>query len=129
MKSLPTISVRRFDGYVRGVCLLGLGLCLGVAPQLFADDGEQQFIRGDANVDGTIDLADGAAIIFFFGGNYDPPCFDALDVNDDGAIDVGDLLTLYMFLFDLGTRPAPPFPNCGIDPSMDEIGCGFYPCP
>ena len=60
-------------------------LCLTVAP---AARGTDQFIRSDANLDGTIDIADavsGLAVLF---AGAPSTCHDALDANDDGLTDI-----------------------------------------
>ena len=34
------------------------------------------------------------------------------------------------FLFSAGTPPPAPYPNCGLDPTADQLGCNsFPPCP
>jgi len=59
------------------------------------------------------------------------PCLDAVDANDDGAIDCSDAVFVVGFLF-LGTA-APPAPGpselpCGADPVPNEpsLGCASY---
>ncbi len=74
------------------------------------------FIRGDANQDEEIDLADAIAILqHLFGSGwlfYEP----AADVNADTAIDIADAICLLQYLFRRGTPPSAPFPECGIAP-------------
>ena len=89
--------------------------------------GGQEFIRGDVNADGmTISMADLAACL------QGPPflCDDAADVNDDGILDAADCEYLAEFLTYGYPFPPPPFPDCGTDPTPDELGCAdFPPCP
>lgn len=82
------------------------------------------FLRGDANSDGAIDIADAVSILaqLFQGGGFTTPNLDALDVNDDGAINITDAINLLEYLF-LGSerKPAAPFPDLGRDTTPDEI--------
>jgi hypothetical protein len=92
--------------------------------------GEPIFVRGDANFDGRLDLADPIfALNYSFRGGRRPPCLDAADANDDGGLDISDSIYVLNFLF-LGTRaPKPPYPVAGADPTPDEIGCAGDPVP
>ena len=85
-----------------------------------------QFIRGDADGDGLVGMADGRLIIrVVFGiGTSTIECEDAGDVNDDGALTVDDALQLFAGLVD----PPPPFPACGNDPisPVDSLTCLSY---
>lgn len=91
------------------------------------DEGtEQEFIRGDVNEDGVVNTADIADCI------SGPPfsCDDAADANDDGVLNTLDCDYLTDFLFSGGPPPPPPFPDCGLDPTPDALGCAdFPPCP
>jgi hypothetical protein len=87
---------------------------------------EQEFIRGDVNEDGAVDAADIADCL------DGPPfsCDDAADVNDDGVLNTLDCDYLTDFLYSSGPPPPPPFPDCGVDPTADALGCAdFPPCP
>ncbi|MBN1423943.1 dockerin type I repeat-containing protein [Candidatus Fermentibacteria bacterium] len=84
------------------------------------------FVRGDANCDAWVDVADPVYVIsYLFGDEADPPCMDAADANDDGKIDVGDAISILSFLFDLGVfLPAPgPYPPGGHDLTDDALSC------
>ncbi len=88
-------------------------------------EGGQQFIRGDINEDGAVNVADIVDC-------YYPPfsCDDAADVNDDGVLDTLDCVYLNNFLLAGGPPPPPPFPSCGLDPTSDALNCAHYPpCP
>lgn len=80
------------------------------------------FIRGDANGDGVVDANDNA---------MSGPCQDAGDWNDDGMWNIMDLALLAAYLSDPSpaNQPAPPFPNCGPDPTPDALTCDSYTCP
>ncbi len=87
--------------------------------------GEQQFIRGDINADGIVDMSDVTACVG--GGPF--LCDDAADVNDDGVLDLTDCDYLLAW-WQGGPPPPSPFPDCGIDPTADGLGCAsFPPCP
>ena len=52
-----------------------------------------------------------------------PACLDAADVNDDGGIDVSDVIYLIQYNFNDGPEPPPPFPAPGPDPTADPLDC------
>lgn len=89
--------------------------------------GGPSFIRGDANLDGSVDIADAVTTLaFLFGTGSALGCNDAADSNDDGSVDIGDPISTLGYLFSSGTIPA-PFPDCGVDPTADSIGCDYHP--
>ena len=87
------------------------------------------FIRGDADSNGTFSgLADGL-FIFFFGfvaGADAPPCLEAADANGNGSfspVPDGLYILRYAFVAD-ASAPPEPFPFCGPDPDeTDSLGC------
>lgn len=94
----------------------------------------RSFRRGDCNMDGSFDLADGVRVLtaLFSGTGETLPCRDACDPNDSGNVDIGDAIFVFTSLFAGGAQPAPPFPNCGMDPTRtsDPLGCDeFDACP
>lgn len=90
----------------------------------FSDAFEYGFIRGEANLDGTMDLSDGLFILgFLFLGETPPPCRDAADTNDDGLVDISDGIRVLAFLFLGDAPPPPPYPEAGQDPTEDDLGC------
>ena len=84
--------------------------------------GQVPFLRGDADGDGTFNgLSDGIYILTHqFLGGPPPPCLESADADDDavfnGLIDAIFVLT-HQFLG--GPAPAPPYPECGVDPDPD----------
>jgi hypothetical protein len=84
-----------------------------------------EFLRGDANGDGKVDLSDGVRVLnYLFLGNATIECLDAADSNDTGGHDLTDGVRIFNFLF-LGHEP-PPVPghlDCGVDPSADSLSC------
>ncbi len=74
------------------------------------------FIRGDANSDGGIDIADPIAILGVLFSAEDPAtCATALDANGDGGFDIADAIFLLSFLFSAGPAPTEPYPDAGGD--------------
>jgi polyhydroxybutyrate depolymerase len=88
----------------------------------------ERFIRGDGNGDAVLDLSDALFLLnALFLGTQPPRCADVADANDDGTLDVSDAVAHLGFLF-LGTAaPPPPFPDCGVDPAEDDLGCAISP--
>jgi hypothetical protein len=95
------------------------------------DPAEKHFLRGDANADADVNIADGVRILqFLFTKGAEPPCLDAADANDDGTVDVADVLGVLEVLFVGAGRMPEPVDACGADPTADDIGCrDFAPCP
>lgn len=88
----------------------------------------EEYLRGDANTDGDIDISDGITMLaHLFLGSVDLECRDAANANNDGVVDISDASYLFMYLF-LGGEPLPPpFPGCG---SAEKLGCERYDaCP
>jgi hypothetical protein len=90
---------------------------------------EPAFVRGDANLDGRVSLADASFLVdaLYLGGPK-PKCLDAVDTDDDGRIDVdegADLVALLDWLYrSTGARALPaPFPLPGPDPTSDALDC------
>ena len=81
-----------------------------------------EFLRGDCNSDGSVDIADP---LFLGLRLFDPavsefPCREACEANGDGAIDIADMVTVIGYLFAGGATPVAPFPDCGLDPAPDS---------
>ncbi len=86
-----------------------------------------EFVRGDANADGNLDLSDAIFILnWLFTGGQLPPCLDAADINDEGTIDISDPVRLLFVLFADGEKPPPPHPARGLDPTPDDLDCQSY---
>jgi hypothetical protein len=65
-----------------------------------------QFLRGDANGDGVIDIGDVIYLMnYLFTGTSAPSPLEAGDANCDGIVDIGDVIYLINYLF---TGTAPP---------------------
>lgn len=102
----------------------------------FGSTGEPEFIRGDCNGDLTPDISDPITLLadlFPTGTPPSIPCRGACDANDDGQSDISDVVAMLAALFGSGDTPPQPLPapsgSCGVDPTVDSIGCSNPPCP
>ena len=71
------------------------------------------FIRGDGNMDRSVDIADAVAILFHLFAGEPAKCVAAMDVNSDGMVDLTDATSLLRFLFLGDAPPEAPFPDPG----------------
>lgn len=86
------------------------------------------FIRGDANSNGSVDIADVVSILSHLFSAGVAPCRSALDTNTDGALNISDAIEVLSFLYDNGPMLSSPYPGCG--PAGDTMGCASYTsCP
>ena len=86
-----------------------------------------RFIRGDFDQNERIDLADAISTLeHVFLGRRTAGCLDAVDSNDDGSADGSDAIFTLLFLFFGHDAPLAPYPDCGEDPTEDELGCESY---
>ncbi|MEE8143403.1 MAG: hypothetical protein V3T77_09910, partial [Planctomycetota bacterium] len=86
--------------------------------------GNSLFVRGNANNDAFLNLADIIYILdYLFTNGPEPPCLASADTDDSGSINISDSVYLGLYLFAEGLPPLSPFPTCGPDPSPDPIGC------
>jgi hypothetical protein len=81
------------------------------------------FVRGDANLDSLINIADPLTTLAYLFTQGTVACADAADVNDNGALDIGDAVYALAYLFSSGPPPEPPHPVAGNDPTSDALGC------
>ena len=89
-----------------------------------------RFIRGDADGSGSLNVLDVTAVLgSLFADESDLRCEDAADADDSGDLELLDGVYLANTLFLNGPPPAFPFPNCGVDATLDELGCAEYGCP
>jgi len=85
---------------------------------------DASFLRGDANMDGLLDISDAVnALGLLFQGTAPPYCLDAVDANDDGELDISDPITSLNFLFSGGADLPPPSFESGFDPTADGLFC------
>jgi glucose/arabinose dehydrogenase len=89
------------------------------------EPGDQDFIRGNGNGDGVVDISDSVYVLvhLFIGSGGEPPCEDALDTDDNGIIEITDAVYGLNALFTGGPPPPQPYPQCAGDPTADDLGC------
>jgi hypothetical protein len=103
-----------------GTCWIVLAVCL--VPGVL---GAQNFIRGDANGDGTLNIADSITILnFIYNGGVPPTPLDASDANDNGVVEISDSVYTFVYLFSGGPPPPAPFPGPGIDTTPPTFPAG-----
>lgn len=100
--------------------LISLALLCGSA----AADNDMCFLRGDANGDGSVNVAD-VTTLYQYIGQQSPTLhdnLDALDANDDGSINVADPVYLWNILFNSYSCAAPNADTgAGFDWTDDEV--------
>ena len=96
------------------------------------DTNGQVYVAGTSKRDYAVVKYDAEGIFtlsYLFAEGSPPSCLDAADANDDGGIDMPDGIFILQNLFASGPAIPPPYPGCGIDPTVDELGCSrFAPC-
>jgi hypothetical protein len=84
----------------------------------------KSFVRGDANGDGVVEIADAIKMLQELFGQTERNCADASDANDDGTNDLADVIFTLTYLFSNGAvPPAPGASEAGVDPTPDDLGC------
>ncbi|MBN1417130.1 MAG: dockerin type I repeat-containing protein [Planctomycetes bacterium] len=106
------------EGVIDGVPC-GMRSCLVEIPS-----SRSGFIRGDANQDGDVDIADAIWMLAAVFQSGWLACPAAADGNGDGRVDIADPIHLLEYIFQKGTPPPAPFPDCGW-----PAGPGPFDCP
>ena len=89
--------------------------------------GGRQFARADANGDGTVNITDPIFVLgYLFLGDDAPTCIDAADGDDSGVVNITDPLYILNGLFLGGPLPPAPYPDCGPDPTEDDLTCDEF---
>lgn len=107
----------------RNLLILALAVALFSLPLASTATAQPLFVRGDINCDGVVDMNDVNALQAFLFGGGSLACFDAADVDDNGALGVVDLTLLTNFVTTGVPAPSAPYPNCGFDPTPDNLTC------
>ena len=80
------------------------------------------FVRGDVDGGGTIDVTDALSLLnFLFQNGNRPPCAKAADADDSGRLDILDAIRIVDAIVGRSALPAPVV--CGVDPSQDPLEC------
>jgi hypothetical protein len=91
---------------------------------LNAADTPVRFVRGDGDGSGNLELADAVQLAGWLVTGAPVTCLEAFDVDDSGAVDAGDFVSLLNHLFGGGSAPAAPFPSAGFDADpSSSLGC------
>lgn len=88
------------------------------------------FLRGDANVDLRVDIADAIWMLgYLFAGGVMPQCNAAADSNADGEVNVADPIFTLNWLF-MGGLPSPSPTSCEMSSNPGDIrqGCDQPAC-
>lgn len=127
----PTFTLVSVDNYPYAATVRPISICPKREALFYRGDCNGSGRNGDFNLVDPVEVADAAAVVsYLFGGtglDFDPPCLDACDANDDARIDLGDALAILYFLFVPGTNILPdPYPGFDPDawPDIVRIGRG-----
>jgi len=95
-------------------------------------DSGRLFQRGDCNSDNRVTISDPISVlmatILADQFDFEPSCEDACDGNDDGVLDIGDVVYLLRWMFRSGLVPPAPGPYIfGLDLTEDALECTM-PC-
>ncbi len=91
---------------------------------LFSNANNARFLRGDANSDGAVNMADVIHILrHLFSSQETCKCFDAADANDDGILNISDAVKLLSHLF---VEPQLSV-LCEFDATQDSLESCKYP--
>ena len=134
--TVPSPGLHLFSIWIRETGFIADKVVLGGDLE-FTPDGEgppesprepygarKPFVRGDANGDSRLNVADAVAILFCLFGGKPLACEDHGDLDDSGAVEVADAVYLVAYLFERGPEPAEPFPEPGYDLTADASDCG-----
>ncbi len=78
------------------------------------------FMRGDSDFSLEHDISDPiTSLHFLFLGGVDLQCYDAADADDNGALEVTDVIRTLTVLYE-GGETFPPPDQCGPDPTDDD---------
>jgi hypothetical protein len=82
-----------------------------------------QFLRGDGNGDGLLDISDGFVVLAYLFRSLPVDCEDALDADNTESLNTTDAVYVLNYIFALGPALPPPFPQAGPDPAGTALGC------
>ncbi len=121
-------KARRSSSSGIGALLVLAGMC-ALIPVPAPAQGALGFLRGDANADGVIDVADAVSVLLYLFGGSKCDCLDAADVNGTGEVDISDPIWLLSYLFRGGPPPASPYPKCAeLQGAGASLGCSKPTC-
>ena len=112
------------------LCLAFVLPWTGVAAQELNAD-QHIITRGDANMDGVVDVSDAVFIdSYLFRRGPEPLCMNQADVDNDGTVAPADAVFLLEWLYNGGAAPPYPGPHSTRCVADDEPypGCKVSPC-
>ena len=114
----------------RFVLIIAALSCLQTRSPALVYDDDFEFLRGDVNSSGAVDLSDVISLVAFeFYGGFAPTCRDAADADDNGRVDTLDVFQLlYSHLGYAAATPSPGSYVCGADPTPDLLECAHSAC-
>lgn len=115
----------------RGLLLLWILVhSLSLAP---VSSSQEDFVRGDVACYNCSALNNAVTLMnYLFSPNaFEPTCMDAADANDDGAVNIADVVLILCQMFSPACNMGlpPPFLDCGPDPTPDTLDCQLFDCP
>ena len=116
---------RRLQRFIEVAILTSLTSLLGLVlfTNLAVAGAPSLLLRGDVDSNGIVEMTDASVIIgWLWLGDEEPGCMDAADTNDDGKIDISDVIRLLDHLYK-GAVLAEPTEEPGIDETPDALGC------
>ncbi len=121
--SQPSESIGGLE--ITGNSILVANRAANVIYRLFLGAEGGEFIRGDSDMSGLVEMNDAVIIAeYLFVEGPAPACPDAADSNDDGFLDISDPVYLLYHLFLGGDEPPSPYPSQGNDPTfLDGLDC------
>ncbi|MEM7262965.1 MAG: FG-GAP-like repeat-containing protein [Planctomycetota bacterium] len=122
---VDTVDVEWTDGSVTSLTAVAVDRTITI----FAEEPiDPDFLRGDVNADGGVNIADAVSILSgLFGTPGAILCAAAADSNDDGGQDIGDAVYVLSYTFSGGAAPPAPFPDCGL--VVSPFDCVNSACP
>jgi len=102
------------------------------SPECDGPPDETEFVRGDVDGNGRVELTDGVFVFnFLFLGGPPPACRAAADTSRQGDVNLTSGVYVLNFLFLGGPAPPPPFPACDSSTAASDeaLGCETSPCP
>jgi len=128
------VAVLRFEALSaeaapEGVALVGGSMRQGTQEVAALIRTSVPFVRGDANQDMSLDLADAVTVLRYLFAGHRLSCEASADANADGRLDVADPVRLLSYLFAGGAAPPAPFPGCGVPSgSAEGLSCERSAC-
>ena len=127
MMEVVVVGVRGVRFIILGVATVALLVSLLAGFAGARQPGAKVFVRGDYNLDGQVCMSDAMGLLrLFWGQDCYPLCEDAADSNDDGLINLSDVIDILDVVFMAGPRWANL--KCSPDNTTgDSLGCEYEP--